>query len=60
MKIVLSKTCFQRGFELLQNISFIKKNVEEASKTKISQENLTKFQKALLHDIRELHFGIWY
>ena len=34
------KTCFQRGFGF-KNISFIKKNVDGASKTKTSQEDLT-------------------
>ena len=33
IKIVLEKICFQSGFELFKNISFIKKNVVEASKT---------------------------
>ena len=32
---------FQRGFQLFKNFSFIKKNVEEASKPEISEENLT-------------------
>ena len=41
IKLVLEKTCFQRGFELYKNISFIKKNVEETSKTETGYENLT-------------------
>ena len=30
--MVLEQASFQRGFELFRNISFIEKNVEEASK----------------------------
>ena len=39
-EIILEKTCFKRGFGF-KNISFIKKNVDGASKTKTSQEDLT-------------------
>ena len=33
--IVLEKICFQGAYELFKNFSFIKNNVEEASKTEI-------------------------
>ena len=39
-EIILEKTCFKRGFGF-KDISFIKKNVDGASKTKTSQEDLT-------------------
>ena len=40
IEIILEKTCFKRGFGF-KNITFIKKNVDGASKTKTSQEDLT-------------------
>ena len=36
-KLVLEKTCFQRGFEFFKNISFIKKKVEH-QKLKVVQK----------------------
>ena len=50
MKIVLEKTRFQRGFEIFRKVSFIKKSVEEASKT----ENIFKNLARELHDTREV------
>ena len=52
-KILLEKTCFQRGFELFKNFSFIKKNIEKASKTEIS--STTYYMRASY--MRELRFG---
>ena len=39
MKIVLAKTCFHRGFEVLKNISFVKEK-GGASKIKSGTKNL--------------------
>ena len=56
MKIVLEETCFQRDFKFSKNISFLKKTVEDASKTEISSEDLTSIWE--LHEsIRDVDFG---
>ena len=36
---LVTKKCFQIGFEFFRNISFIKKNVERVSKTENSLKN---------------------
>ena len=48
-KLTLEKTCFQRGFELSKNISFVKKKVEH--------QKLKKYIKFKKYGIWELHSG---
>ena len=51
----MEKTCFQRGFVFLRNFIYKEKCGKGASKTEVSQENLTSIWE--LHDIWEVHFG---